>query len=264
MPQPFDNNSYRYAENVQLSAEIESDPICSSAGCTQYEHPKLKTYPMDYPVPNFGVDHDILGNHASLENAEKQLKHKWVWEEHKKEDPVYYDDGTVKGLDSDIVHSLNSMETQEAEKGAWNPVQDKDGNWIVPQAIDNRSYSYESDSANVQLESDPICSSAGCTQYEFPAPPKGHPVDYPVVNLGRDTDMLTTENSLAQAEKIRKHHWDFHFYDTPINPAKKTLYDFNTPLADDIVHSQNSLSQAEEQLGRPMVIWDEPPKAIVE
>jgi hypothetical protein len=42
------------------------------------------------------------------------------------------------------------------------------------------------------------------------------------------------------------------------------LYNFNMPLADDIIHSQNSLSQAEEQLGTPMVIWDEAPTAIVE
>jgi hypothetical protein len=76
--------------------------------------------------------------------------------------------------------------------------------------------------------------------------------------------MTGSDDSLAAAEKIQKHKWNFHFYDTPINPAKKTLYNFDTPLADDIVHSQNSLSQAEEQLGTPMVIWDEPPKTITE
>jgi len=165
VPQPFDNKSYTYADsdiNVQLSADVQSDPICSSAGCTQYEHPKLETHPMDYPVPNFGVDHDVLANHNSLEIAEKQLGHKWTWVEHEKPDPVYYDDGTVKGLDSEITHSLNSMADQEAEKGAWNPVQNKDGDWIVPQAIDNRSYSYEGDATFAQLESDPICPSTGC------------------------------------------------------------------------------------------------------
>lgn len=76
--------------------------------------------------------------------------------------------------------------------------------------------------------------------------------------------METTKDSLVAAEKIKKHHWDFHFYDTPINPAKKTLYNFNTPLADDIRHSQESLNIAEEQLGKPMVIWDEAPKVITE
>jgi len=146
---------------------------------------------MDYPVPNFGVDHDVLANHNSLEIAEKQLGHKWTWEEHKKPDPVYYDDGSVKGLDADIKHSLNSMADQEAEKGAWNPVQNKDGEWIVPQAIDNRSYSYEGDAVFAQLESDPICNSAGCTQYKHPEE-KTHPMDYPVPSFGSDPEMDTT------------------------------------------------------------------------
>jgi hypothetical protein len=56
---------------------LESDPICSSAGCTQYKHKKKKRgYDIDYPVPNFGVDHDILDNHHSLEIAEGALSHK--------------------------------------------------------------------------------------------------------------------------------------------------------------------------------------------
>ena len=43
---------------------IQSDPICSSAGCTQYKLPKgnkTETWPKDYPVPNLGKDHDIIG-----------------------------------------------------------------------------------------------------------------------------------------------------------------------------------------------------------
>ena len=31
---------------------------------------------MNYKVPNFGVDHDILDSHASLKVAEKEHKHK--------------------------------------------------------------------------------------------------------------------------------------------------------------------------------------------
>jgi hypothetical protein len=46
---------------VQLDAEVESDPICNSAGCTQYKHPDSTEakYPMDYGVPNFGMDRDV-------------------------------------------------------------------------------------------------------------------------------------------------------------------------------------------------------------
>jgi len=49
--------------NVQIDSEVLSDPICSSAGCTQYKLPDDgPRYPMDYFVPNFGVDHDIKAN----------------------------------------------------------------------------------------------------------------------------------------------------------------------------------------------------------
>jgi hypothetical protein len=54
---------------VQTDADIESagmtssDPICSSAGCTQYKHKKKERgYKINYPVPNFGADKDINDN----------------------------------------------------------------------------------------------------------------------------------------------------------------------------------------------------------
>jgi len=45
--------------NSDIRMSSKSDPICSSAGCTQYEHPHKDTYKMNYFVPNFGKDHDI-------------------------------------------------------------------------------------------------------------------------------------------------------------------------------------------------------------
>jgi hypothetical protein len=49
------------ASALAVTADLhqQDDPICSSAGCTQYKHPVLTTYPMDYPVPDFGIDHEI-------------------------------------------------------------------------------------------------------------------------------------------------------------------------------------------------------------
>jgi hypothetical protein len=64
---------------VQL--ESTSDPICSSAGCFQYNHPKKSDsakIPRDYFVPNFGVDNDVLGTANSISIAEAQLEHKLV------------------------------------------------------------------------------------------------------------------------------------------------------------------------------------------
>jgi hypothetical protein len=44
-----------------------------------------KSHPMNYFVPNFGADHDINHNHASLDWAEKSLNH--VWKDAKKGKP---------------------------------------------------------------------------------------------------------------------------------------------------------------------------------
>jgi len=60
--------------------DSSSDPICSSAGCFQYNQPKSnKTeIPRDYFVPNFGVDKDVLGTANSISIAEAMLEHKLI------------------------------------------------------------------------------------------------------------------------------------------------------------------------------------------
>merc|ERR1712146_414816 len=65
------------AENVQLESKMSSDPICSSAGCTQYKHKKKGLgYDIDYFVPHFGSDTEINESKASLVTAETMLGHK--------------------------------------------------------------------------------------------------------------------------------------------------------------------------------------------
>ena len=62
---------------LQLNAE--SDPICSSAGCTQYPHPKKPLgYDINYPVPNFGGDPDIKTTARSIEIGEETHNHKLI------------------------------------------------------------------------------------------------------------------------------------------------------------------------------------------
>ena len=41
--------------------QVQDDPICNSSGCTEYLFPKgPDSPPIDYPVPDFGIDHNIL------------------------------------------------------------------------------------------------------------------------------------------------------------------------------------------------------------
>ena len=49
---------------------MQSDPICSSAGCTQYKSPEVVTHPMDYFVPDFGVDQDVAYTENNIKMAE--------------------------------------------------------------------------------------------------------------------------------------------------------------------------------------------------
>jgi len=49
---------------------VQSDPICNSAECSQYLHPKKKdAYPVNYSVPDFGVDRDIEITQGNADKA---------------------------------------------------------------------------------------------------------------------------------------------------------------------------------------------------
>jgi hypothetical protein len=106
------------AAALMVSTDIYSDPICHSAGCTQYLFPKpnkSEEYPMDYPVPHFGIDQDdVATTFNSLAVAEKIRNHRWsvVEKPPKPEDPVLYDDKPE--LDSDI--QATHQHVQEIEE----------------------------------------------------------------------------------------------------------------------------------------------------
>ena len=74
------NSTYNFGGDYSAPSlvQLESDPICSSAGCTQYKHPKkAAAYPMNYPVPNNGVDKEIIDNFDDLKVAEGIVGHHW-------------------------------------------------------------------------------------------------------------------------------------------------------------------------------------------
>ena len=136
------------SENAaQLDADIhlDSDPICNSAGCTQYLHPDSTTasYPMNYGVPNFGQDRQISDSIMNSAVAEKIVGHKWDWKEKKKPKQPQYP-GAERGLDSDIVSSIANMK-----------MVDPTSTWSLVQLDAEHA-------PNSLAQSDPICSSGGC------------------------------------------------------------------------------------------------------
>lgn len=104
--------------------------------------------------------------------------------------------------------------------------------------------------------SDPICSSAGCGQYAHPEPPKGHPMDYPVPNFGKDPDMTGTMNSLEIAQKMNNHKLIMGTPESRAkwhNVAKDTLYDYHPALDKDVISTNKHIAEAEDRLGTTML-----------
>jgi len=100
---------------------------------------------MDYFVPNFGMDHDIIATATDEKVASALVGHAWSfktpeswekWRNRAKEVDYNYE----PKLSEDMIVSANSQQIAEDQKG--NPYE-----WSM-------------------LQSDPICSSAGCTQYK--------------------------------------------------------------------------------------------------
>merc|ERR1712226_618979 len=101
----------------------------------------------------------------------------------------------------------------------------------------------------IRLVSDPICNSAGCTQYKHPDSKEAkYDMDYFVPHFGMDRDIQGSLENLHVAEGIVKHHWVGIDKDKYANPAKKVDYNFAPKLDGDIVASQKNLADTEKRL----------------
>merc|ERR1719223_1150947 len=170
VPEANKNSSYTYKSLLQTDADIklESDPICSTAGCN-YAKDKGKTpYPMDYFVPNFGRDKDINVNFNSLDWAEKNVGHKWVvdFKAMKAKGPPKNYPVPNFGRDADINSTWASLDWAENDLShKFNPMSKKEAKKLA------------------------------------------HPVDYKVADFGLDEDVVITQKNIADQEKLKKHKW---------------------------------------------------------
>ena len=110
---------------------------------------------------------------------------------------------------------------------------------------------------SINLDSDPICSSAGCTQYKHKKPKLGYDINYPVPSFGADPDMAATMENEALASKMVNHHWDFGTEESKAkwhNPAKDTDYNFAPDLDGDMIATAKHLGDTEKRLKHKWVI----------
>lgn len=78
VPTAADNASYSYNANVQLDEETEREPLLTWAATAPAD-----SHPINYFVPNFGVDHDISTSILNTKSTEKILNHTLVIPEKK-------------------------------------------------------------------------------------------------------------------------------------------------------------------------------------
>ena len=226
----------------------KSDPICSSSGCDQYKHKKKERgYKINYPVPNFGVDTDITASHASLELAEGMKSHKLnmgteeskaKWHNVAKD----VDYNFAPKLDGDVITTHKNLADTEANLGH---------HWALAVQLGSELGS------DLSLESDPICSSAGCTQYKHKKKELGYKINYSVPNFGVDNDINEDFASIKTAEGMVGHKFQIGTAESKerwANKAKDTDYDFNPALDGDVIGTLSNLKNAEGSLSHKWVI----------
>lgn len=146
-----DESSASDDENVQLS--MSREPLLT------WKPKDPKSHPVDYFVPNFGVDKQIQNSLDNTELAEKITGHKWEYIDPKdrpKPHPVDYFVPNF-GMDPEIKQTLELEKKAETKLShTWTP---------LPKKLQ----------------------------------PKPHPVDYFVPNFGEDPEITDTKESEVQA-----------------------------------------------------------------
>jgi hypothetical protein len=156
-----------------------------------------KPHPQNYFVPNFGLDEEIIASQDHTKAAEKKFDHQFaasfkVPKGHPKD---YFIPNF--GLDNEIITSQKNLKEAEGGK-AISVAQDGEGNFVAKENVQLDA----AVDAETEIESDPICSSAGCTQYKHAKKKPAYPMNYGVPNFGIDKpEVQATDDSLKQAEK---------------------------------------------------------------
>jgi hypothetical protein len=218
--------------------------------------PEKAPYKMNYFVPNFGLDHEVLGEKENLKVAEAQLKHKFFLDTDPPKGPPKDYFVPNFGMDEDIAASLKHLNQQESIHGKWE----------LPESM------VQLDS-NVQADREPLMAKVGVPKKSV----GGHPTNYFVPDFGMDEDIITTQaNIKAQKEKAGLKWPGDSFVQTNAEMGREPLLTWAPTIADpdhpmnyfvpnfgldhDILGADANLKLTEERLGHKLHIETDPPK----
>ena len=247
-------------------AEITSTKKNIAAAEKKYNHvydtsPKPADPPRNYFVPHFGEDEDIKNTKSVIALTEKQMGQQVDVSDPPKDPPRNYFVPHF-GEDEDITFTKRNIANAEKKNGAWNVKRDGNGAWILPGVEKNQYGNFKGENnwpselmpslvqvdSDMDAVSDPICSSAGCTQYKHKKKPRGYDINYPVPDFGVDHEIIASHASLDLAEEMKSHKLEMGTEKSKAkwhNPAKDVDYNFAPKLDQDIVATDKHLLDAE-------------------
>jgi len=116
------------------------------------------------------------------------------------------------GMDQDIVDAQSNIKLLEKAHGAWSPVRDGAGGFVMPALAPGSSQSHNGHhflqlDADIKTQDDPVCNSWKCSQYQYPHEDEEYKKDYKVADFGVDSDIVGTFNSMKDAGRMLNHKW---------------------------------------------------------
>ena len=143
------------------------------------------------------------------------------------------------GADPDIADTASNL--AQAEKTSKH-----DFNVGTHWKDDRGNYAMVQTDSDMNLKSDPICSSAGCTQYKHKTKDRGYKIDYFVPHFGEDGDIMATKNSAGIAEKQFNH---YNWPAEPADPPKRNYFVPNFGEDPEITATKKNIAAAEKDQG---------------
>jgi len=167
-----------------------TDPLAASKAAAKAAPPK------NYFVPNFGIDQDVKNTYKSIADQEARQGHelpdyfKKAKADAKNAPPRGYFVPNF-GMDQDIKDAQSNIKLLEKAHGAWNPVRNGAGGYVMPDLAPgssqtNNGHHFLQLYSDIRMQDDPICNSYKCTQYLHPTETLGYKLNYKVPDFGVD------------------------------------------------------------------------------
>ena len=174
------------------AVQTNSDPVCSSAGCG---FKNKATHPMDYYVPNFGIDSEILDAQKHESNAQAAL-HRLRDEARAaaSQPAAAAPPSELKGLPAELTGAPAAPAKAAAATTPVAPAQ----------------AAAPAKAAAIQLESDPTCNSYECFTHHTLWKEDEKVVEYPISTAETlDPDMKMTQANIKAAETKLGSTWEY-------------------------------------------------------